>query len=175
MSGFLHGFRHYADFSGRDARGLYWEFIVGTHAVLVLLALPAYVALLMALPDFLCELLSTFTPEEVEDVFFMLRNEEFSLFISSYFSEFLAGNLCATGCLFAAGVWALIIMLPTVAATVRRLRDAGQSPWWVLPPCFSLVPLLGSVASVLSVVTLVFCCFRSAPPPVPELPGAAGD
>ena len=172
MNGFVHGFRHYADFSGRDSRSLYWSFIVGTHTVLILLALPAHIMLMLALPGFLEELFSTFTLAEVEDIVTMVQGNEFSQFVTTYFTEFFVGNLCAMGCLIAAGVWALIITVPTVAATVRRLRDAGQSPWWVLPPCLSFVPLLGSVACVLSVVTLVYCCFGSAPPPVPKRLGA---
>lgn len=40
-------------------------------------------------------------------------------------------------------VWSLVILLPTLAVSVRRLRDAGQ-PWpWVF---LLVVPLLGTIA-----------------------------
>lgn len=61
-------------------------------------------------------------------------------------------------------IWAVAIMLPTAATTVRRLRDAGQSPWWVLGPVAMLLPItiVSHVGVLVSIVTLVFCCLGSA-------------
>lgn len=38
------------------------------------------------------------------------------------------------------GVLALILVVPLIASGTRRLRDAGESPWWQL---FWLVPIAG--------------------------------
>ena len=49
----------------------------------------------------------------------------------------------------AVGPWlrdiiALVLLLPLLAAATRRLRDAGQSPWWLL---FLLAPVGGLVVN----------------------------
>lgn len=49
----------------------------------------------------------------------------------------------------AATITKLVVLLPMVAAGSRRLRDAGQSPWWQL---MHLVPAAGSV-----VVIILWC------------------
>lgn len=46
----------------------------------------------------------------------------------------------------------LVLALPIIAAGSRRLRDAGQSPWWQL---MHLVPAAGSV------VVIILWCFPS--------------
>lgn len=43
---------------------------------------------------------------------------------------------------FFAFIYGLAIMIPTIAAMVRRLRDAGKNPLWIL---ISFVPLVGSI------------------------------
>jgi uncharacterized membrane protein YhaH (DUF805 family)/DNA-binding XRE family transcriptional regulator len=43
----------------------------------------------------------------------------------------------------AAGIATIALLLPWSAAAVRRLRDAGQSPWWLL---MVFVPIGGLVA-----------------------------
>ena len=100
MKGLLHGFRHYADFSGRDSRSLYWSFIIGTHFVLILLALPAIVAFMLDLQ----ELLTGFLMRS----FFMDMDEMLS-FANEYFMEYCAAftieHGVATWCLLSAGVW----------------------------------------------------------------------
>jgi uncharacterized membrane protein YhaH (DUF805 family) len=48
--------------------------------------------------------------------------------------------------LFVAALWAMI------AVTVKRLRDAGLSVWWILA---TLVPYIGGIA------TIVFGCIGS--------------
>lgn len=37
-------------------------------------------------------------------------------------------------------IYTLIALLPGIAITLRRLRDAGKSPWWIL---VGFVPLVG--------------------------------
>lgn len=46
----------------------------------------------------------------------------------------------------------IALFLPSLAIAIRRLRDAGFSPWWIL---IGLIPLLGWF------VLFVFYCFPS--------------
>ncbi len=49
------------------------------------------------------------------------------------------------------GIASLIILLPALAVTVRRLHDTDRSGWWILIP---LVPIIGSI------VLIVMLCRR---------------
>jgi uncharacterized membrane protein YhaH (DUF805 family) len=40
------------------------------------------------------------------------------------------------------GLYSLAVILPGLAAVVRRLHDVGKSGWWIF---ISLVPLVGSI------------------------------
>ena len=48
------------------------------------------------------------------------------------------------------GLFSLIIFIPSLAVTVRRLHDTGRSGWWIL---ISIVPLLGWIAIIVFLVT----------------------
>ena len=48
----------------------------------------------------------------------------------------------------------LVLLLPGLAVTVRRLHDTGKSGWWIL---LYLVPIVGPIAM------LVFLCTDSQP------------
>lgn len=39
-------------------------------------------------------------------------------------------------------VYALAVLLPTLAVTVRRLHDTNRSGWWIF---ISLIPLIGAI------------------------------
>jgi uncharacterized membrane protein YhaH (DUF805 family) len=52
------------------------------------------------------------------------------------------------------GLFALAMILPSIAVSVRRLHDTSRSGWWYL---ISLIPLIGHV------VLLVFVCLDSTP------------
>ncbi len=52
------------------------------------------------------------------------------------------------------GLFALAMILPSIAVTVRRLHDTSRSGWWLL---ISLIPLIGGI------VLLVFVCLDSTP------------
>ncbi|MGA8211677.1 MAG: DUF805 domain-containing protein [Nocardioidaceae bacterium] len=68
----------------------------------------------------------------------------------------------------------LLLLVPTIAVTVRRLHDTNRTGWWVL---VGLVPLAGFI------VLLVFEVLDSTPgpnrfgpsPKYPTLPGGPGD
>ena len=52
------------------------------------------------------------------------------------------------------GVYALAVLLPGIAVSVRRLHDTGRTGWWLL---IALVPLIGAI------VLLVFMLLDSKP------------
>lgn len=39
-------------------------------------------------------------------------------------------------------IFGLFLLIPTIAATVRRLRDSGKDPLWIL---IGFVPLIGTI------------------------------
>ncbi|MGY0216504.1 DUF805 domain-containing protein [Endozoicomonadaceae bacterium StTr2] len=49
-------------------------------------------------------------------------------------------------------VYALLIMIPGIAVTVRRLHDTERTGWWVL---IGLIPVIGTI------VLLIFCTLDS--------------
>lgn len=162
MKGFIHGFRHYIDFAGRDSRSLFWGFIIGTHLVFLLLLIPLLVFLVRFVLGMQHALLLPDGPKTCP--------AELAELVRGCSQQ---GGVTALLCLCAALGWLLVILLPTVAATVRRLRDAGQSPWWVLPPVLSCLPIasfLGLWPLLFSLVTLVLTCL----PTRPAIPPHAG-
>ena len=52
------------------------------------------------------------------------------------------------------GLFALAMLIPSLAVTVRRLHDTSRSGWWIL---ISLIPLIGEI------VLFVFTCLDSTP------------
>ena len=49
-------------------------------------------------------------------------------------------------------IFSLIILLPSLGLLVRRLRDAGFSPWWAL---LLIIPGIGTI------ILLIMACFPS--------------
>ncbi len=52
------------------------------------------------------------------------------------------------------GIFTLAVLIPSIAALVRRLHDTGRTGWWIL---IGLVPLIGAI------VLLVFAVQDSIP------------
>ena len=48
-------------------------------------------------------------------------------------------------------IYSLAIFVPTLAIIVRRLRDAGKNPVWVVA---TIIPIVG-------LITLYFCCLNT--------------
>jgi uncharacterized membrane protein YhaH (DUF805 family) len=54
------------------------------------------------------------------------------------------------------GLYALAVLIPSIAVTVRRLHDTDRSGWWIL---LGLIPLVGTI------ILLVFVCLDGTPGP----------
>lgn len=54
------------------------------------------------------------------------------------------------------GLYWLVVLVPSVAVTVRRLHDTDRSGWWAL---LALLPVLGTI------VLFVFCVLAGTPGP----------
>ena len=52
------------------------------------------------------------------------------------------------------GIYALVVLIPSIAVGVRRLHDTSRSGWWML---IVLVPIIGFI------VLIVFFVFDSTP------------
>jgi uncharacterized membrane protein YhaH (DUF805 family) len=52
------------------------------------------------------------------------------------------------------GLYALALLIPGIAVTVRRLHDTGRTGWWIL---IALVPVIGFI------ILLVFMVLDSQP------------
>lgn len=46
-------------------------------------------------------------------------------------------------------IYSVVLIIPSLSLTVRRFRDIGKNPWWIL---IALVPLVGGI------IMLVFLC-----------------
>jgi uncharacterized membrane protein YhaH (DUF805 family) len=65
------------------------------------------------------------------------------------------------------GIYALAVLLPSIAVTVRRLHDTDRSGWWFL---ISLIPFVGVIVLIVFMVkqgTAGPNRFGSPPPTVP--------
>jgi uncharacterized membrane protein YhaH (DUF805 family) len=60
----------------------------------------------------------------------------------------------ASGIGILSGIYALAVLLPGIAVTIRRLHDTGRSGWWIL---IILVPFVGWI------VLLIFMLLDSHP------------
>lgn len=172
MEFFTSAIRHYADFTGRCARKPFWMFVVTTHVCLMLLFTPLLLAaaevysnLLVGQPGFdtfaeSIALQETFTQEHAAMLGDMLRNMA-PEGAEILFAEHLAAVICA-----GIGVLSgLFLFVPSLSVTVRRLRDAGQSPWWVYLSFMGFLPLpiASELGAVFSLLVFVLCCLPSTP------------
>ena len=47
-------------------------------------------------------------------------------------------------------IWSVVMLIPSLAVTVRRLHDINRSGWWVL---ITLVPVIGWIVLLIFMVT----------------------
>ena len=72
------------------------------------------------------------------------RRKEYWMFvlfnmIASFVCGFFDGLL---GLGFLSGLYALVVLLPSLAVTARRLHDTNRSGWWML---IAFLPVIGSI------------------------------
>ena len=72
--------------------------------------------------------------------------------IISFVIGFVEGMFGSPGILYL--IYALAVLIPGIAVSVRRLHDIGKSGWWIL---IGLVPLVGPI------ILLVFAVMDSQP------------
>lgn len=73
--------------------------------------------------------------------FFILFNILISMALG--YVDWLTGNINPeTGLGILSGIYALGVMIPGMAVSVRRLHDTGRSGWWLL---ITFVPVIGAI------------------------------
>ena len=78
----------------------------------------------------------------------------FTLFYFIIYAVLFAVEAFTLGTPFAALLFALAVLIPYLAVTIRRLHDTNRSGWWIL---IALVPAIGGI------VLLVFMVLDSDP------------
>ena len=71
--------------------------------------------------------------------FFLLFNV-IAAAVLSIIDMFTGTYNATTGIGLLSGIYALVMLVPGIAVTIRRLHDTGRSGWWLL---LMLVPLIG--------------------------------
>ena len=81
----------------------------------------------------------------------------FVLFVNVLVSALMfLGLLVSELLFFVLAIFALAVILPSLAVTVRRLHDTNRSGWWIL---VNLIPYVGGL------VLLVLCAFAGTSGP----------
>lgn len=81
--------------------------------------------------------------------FFVLFNFIISLVFVAL--DFLFGTIdLQAGVGLLSGLYALAVLIPGLAVSVRRLHDTGRSGWWLL---IALVPIIGAIVLLVFFVT----------------------
>jgi uncharacterized membrane protein YhaH (DUF805 family) len=118
-------FGKYASFTGRARRSEYWWFVL----------FYVIVGIILSVVDNAIGWVTNFGSQAAE--------------ASASVTPFLSGNVGALST-----IWALAVLLPSIAVTVRRLHDTDRSGWWWW---IQLVPCIGFI------VILVFMILDSTP------------
>ncbi|MFI3244218.1 MAG: DUF805 domain-containing protein [Akkermansia sp.] len=132
---------HYADFKSRCPNKPYWRFIIAYQLVFTLLLIPFmwhYTMTLIADSQFLdsLSLVEGIDTDALLQMSYRVLHEASASMVQD-------GGITMACTVMAAGV-ALLLLLPTIAMTVCRLRDSGSSQlWWLsLLPSYLLYSLL---------------------------------
>lgn len=127
--------RRYADFEGRSRRKEFWMFQLLNLLVAAVLAGPFFVSFLGA------TIASAGDPAAE----------------ASLAEDNLAGGLGLSMIgLGLYGIYALAVLVPSIAVTVRRFHDRDMSGWWYLGLTVgSIVPFVGFLASIALFVFMV--------------------
>lgn len=136
-------FRNYVNFSGRTSRSDYWL----TSFYLFLIALP--ISIFFGVGCYL-------GMKAIENA---SSTEDYAAFFAHPIT--VAGILIMT-------LFVLATFLPTMSMMVRRLRDAGQSPWWAavsygITLLKGFLPFGKPINFIVTVYILILLCKPSKP------------
>ena len=82
--------------------------------------------------------------------FFALFN--FLIAVGLTIFDLVIGSFSEGGFGLISGLYTLLMVIPNLSLTFRRLHDTGRSAWWIL---FGIIPLIGAIT------LFVFMCLDS--------------
>jgi uncharacterized membrane protein YhaH (DUF805 family) len=127
--------KRYADFQGRSRRKEFWMFQLLNIIVALVLAGPFFFSFISA------SMANAGDPQASEAAMLALIEGGASL------------SLVGLGIYF---LYALAIIIPSIAVTVRRLHDRDMSGWWYLGfVVANFLPFVGFIASIAYLVLMV--------------------
>lgn len=128
-------FKRYADFEGRSRRMEFWMFQLLNIAVALVLAGPFFFSFMSA------SIAAAGDPAAE----------------AAFAEEMLAGGIgLSTIGLGLYLIYALAVIVPSIAVTVRRFHDRDMSGWWYLGLLLAgLIPVIGFVGSIAMFVFMV--------------------
>ncbi|MEL6541766.1 MAG: DUF805 domain-containing protein [Pseudomonadota bacterium] len=127
-------FKRYFDFEGRSRRMEFWMFALMNTAIALVLAGPMIFSVISAAMD----------PA-------VLNGGDDALDEAMYQSLIGFGGVG----LGLYGIYALAVLIPNIAVTVRRLHDRNMSGWWYLGFIIAgMLPFVGFLASLAFIVIL---------------------
>lgn len=130
-------FKRYADFEGRSRRMEFWMFQLLNITVALVLAGPFFFSFMSA------SIAASASGDPAAEAAMM---EEL---LAGGFSLSMAGVLLYL-------IYALAVLVPSIAVTVRRFHDRDMSGWWYLGLTLAgLIPLVGFVGSIAMFVFMV--------------------
>ena len=126
-----HNFSHYADFSGRAQRSQYWWWWLFTTVVIIVLN---------------------------------LIDSALGWRIGASETDVMVGDqvvpIVSQGSGVLTTIFALAVLIPSLAVFVRRLHDTGRSAWWIL-----WIALLNILCFIGAIFWLVFMVMAGKPGP----------
>jgi len=79
------------------------------------------------------------------------RKEYWMFFLFNLIFSFILGFVDGfLGTVFIGTIYGLVVLIPGIAVTVRRLHDIGRTGWWVL---IGLIPLIGLIVLIIFAAT----------------------
>ncbi len=129
--------RRYADFSGRSRRKEFWFFQLLNFLVQIVLIGPLYYVIVS----------NAISAGSIDDS----GNFEGSAASAMQWAD----HPIAVGLALLGVLWALFVLVPGIAVTVRRLHDRDMSGWWYLGLILaSIIPLVGLIAGIAFLVIM---------------------
>lgn len=172
MEFLISAIRHYADFKGRCTRKPFWMFVVTTHVCLMLVITPllmaateVYTRLLIEQPSFSTWVESIILQDDVTEEQAAELIDMFNAIAQEGAEILLSEHMFAVACAAVGVLLGVFLFIPSLSITVRRVRDAGQSPWWVYLSLIGFIPypLTLNMGTLLALVVFILCCLPSAP------------